>query len=70
MNNATYTVTGMTCHSCVANVTEALAEVPGIEDFQVDLDSGRVAVTGDAATDTDAVRGAIETAGYQLAPTA
>lgn len=69
MSTADYTVIGMTCHSCVASVAEELAEVPGIEDVQVDLASGRVTVIGDAAENAEAVRGAIEEAGYQLAPT-
>lgn len=28
MSTADYTVIGMTCHSCVANVTDELAEIP------------------------------------------
>ena len=69
MSTATYTVTGMTCAHCVSSVTEEVTALPGVTDVQVDLDSGRLTVTGDAADDTDAVRGAVEEAGYSLAPT-
>ena len=64
---ATYTVTGMTCGHCVASVTEEVSELPGVTDVQVELESGRLTVTGDA--DAAAVRGAVEEAGYALAST-
>ena len=65
MSTSTYTVTGMTCAHCVASVTEEVSEVPGVEDVAVELATGRLTVTGDAAP--DAVRGAVEEAGYALA---
>ena len=61
---STYTVSGMTCQHCVASVTEEVSEVPGVEDVQVDLDSGLLTVTGTA--DDDAVRAAVAEAGYQV----
>ncbi len=60
-----YEVEGMTCHSCVAMVTEEVSEVPGVVSVDVDLPSGRVTVAGDA--DEDAVRRAIVEAGYSVA---
>jgi len=42
-------VTGMTCSHCVAAVTQALKSVPGTQDAQVDLASGRATVQGSAA---------------------
>ncbi len=60
-----YEVEGMTCHSCVAMVTEEVSEVPGVVSVDVDLPSGRVTVAGDA--DDDAVRRAIVEAGYSVA---
>ena len=67
MSTAEYTVTGMTCGHCVSSVSEEISELPGVEDVQVDLASGRVTVTGDAAQDTEAIRNAVESAGYQVA---
>jgi copper chaperone len=66
MTTETYTVTGMTCGHCVSSVTEEVSELPGVTDVQVDLDSGRLAVTSDGPVSADAVRGAVETAGYSL----
>ncbi len=64
---ATYTVTGMTCGHCVSSVTEEVGELPGVRDVSVDLASGLVTVTADAPLGTDAVRAAVEEAGYALA---
>lgn len=66
MSTATYKVNGMTCSHCVSSVTEEVTALPGITDVEVDLESGRLTVTGDAAQDTEAVRAAVEEAGYSL----
>lgn len=64
---ATYTVTGMTCNHCVASVTEEVQEIPGVENVAVDLPTGAVTVTSTDPIDDDAVRAAVEEAGYQVA---
>ena len=66
MSTNTYTVTGMTCGHCVASVTEEVREIPGVSDVDVQLEGGTLTVTGDDVTE-DAVRAAVEEAGYQLA---
>ena len=63
----TYTVTGMTCAHCVTSVTEEVSEIPGVEDVQVDLASGAVAVTSNQPVAAEAVKAAVEDAGYQIA---
>ena len=63
----TYTVTGMTCGHCVASVTEEISEIPGVESVDVVLDSGAVTVTSSQPLEQQAVRAAVEEAGYQLA---
>ena len=63
----TYTVTGMTCGHCVASVTEEVQEVPGVEDVDIVLETGKVTVTSAEPLDEAAVRAAVEEAGYQLA---
>ncbi len=68
MSTATYNVVGMTCGHCVASVTEEVTALPGVTDVQVELESGRLTVNGDAASDEDAVRRAVEDAGYLLMP--
>ena len=62
-----YTVVGMTCDHCARSVTAEVSALPGVTDVAVDLPSGRVSVTSDGV-DVDQLRGAVEEAGYTLAP--
>nr|WP_221376936.1 cation transporter [Actinoplanes polyasparticus] len=64
---STYTVTGMTCGHCVQAVTGELSALPGVDDVQIDLASGAVTVTSEAPLADDAVRAAVDEAGYELA---
>lgn len=63
----TYTVAGMTCSHCVTSVTEEVSEIPGVEDVRVDLASGAVAVTTSKPVPAEAVKAAVEDAGYRIA---
>ena len=67
MSTATYTVVGMTCGHCVSAVTEEVSQVPGVSAVVVDLQSGGLTVTSDAPLEEDAVRAAVEEAGYEVA---
>lgn len=69
MSESTFTgtVTGMTCGHCVASVREEVAEIPGVTDVAVDLESGALTVTSAEPLEAGAVRAAVEEAGYQLA---
>ena len=65
-----YAVTGMTCGHCVASVTEEIEEIAGVREVGVDLVAGgssTVVVTSDRPLAEEAVRAAVEEAGYQLA---
>jgi copper chaperone CopZ len=42
-----FTVSGMTCQHCVASVTEEISELPGVDEVDVDLATGRLHVVGD-----------------------
>lgn len=64
---AVYTVQGMTCGHCVASVKEELAEVEGVEQVDVVLETGAVTVTSNHPLDEATVRVAVEEAGYHLA---
>ena len=64
---STYTVVGMTCGHCVSSVSEEVGEIAGVENVDVDLDSGRVTVTSEAPLDEAVVKAAVEEAGYALA---
>jgi len=63
----TGTVIGMTCEHCVASVTEEVSELPTVTSVDVDLASGALTVDSTEPVSTDAVRAAVEEAGYQLA---
>ena len=60
-----YAVQGMTCEHCKRSVTEEVSGVAGVERVDVDLASGRVAVTGEGFDD-HAIGAAVEEAGYEV----
>ena len=62
-----YTVTGMTCSHCVASVSEEVADIPGVEEVEVSLDTGALIVVSAEPVDDSAVRSAVEAAGYRVA---
>lgn len=64
---STYTVTGMTCSHCVQAVSGEISTLPGVADVRVDLASGAVTVTSAAPLADEAVRAAVDEAGYELA---
>ncbi len=63
-NAATYAVAGMTCNGCVNKVTNAVSEVPGVDDVDVDVATGTLEIFGNA--DDGAVRAAVAKVGYQI----
>ncbi|MDX2026292.1 heavy-metal-associated domain-containing protein [Microcella sp.] len=65
-----FLVTGMTCGHCVSSVSEEVGAVAGVDAVEVILKKGgasRVTVSSATPVDADAVRAAVEEAGYQLA---
>lgn len=66
MSTSTFTVIGMTCQHCVASVTEEVSDVDGVTAVDVDLATGALQVTADGEVSADAVRAAVEEAGYAL----
>ena len=66
MVTATYVVNGMTCAHCVNAVGTEVGAVPGVEDVSVDLALGQVTVTSAQPLDEQAVRAAVDEAGYEL----
>jgi copper chaperone CopZ len=67
VSTTSYTVVGMTCGHCVDAVTEEVSAVPGVTAVDVDLASGGLTVRSTEPVDDDAVRAAVEEAGYQVA---
>lgn len=66
---STYSVEGMTCGHCVQAVSSALVDIPGVHLVEIDLESGEVAITSDVMLPLDAIRVAVDEAGYTLAGT-
>jgi copper chaperone len=66
MSISTVTVLGMTCGHCAHSVREEVDAIPGVTDVDVDLNSGRVTIGGSASVDRNAIKRAIEAAGYEL----
>ena len=65
---STWTVTGMTCEHFVRAVTEEVSALDGVTEVDVDLDTGRLTVDSQGPLDRDALAGAVDEAGYELAP--
>lgn len=66
---ATYAVTGMTCAHCVAAVTEEFGLLDEVSTVDVDLNAGGtslVTVTSAEPLPMEAVRAAVDEAGYTL----
>ena len=57
-------IDGMTCGHCVARVQTALDGTSGVKAAKVDLDSGTAEIRFGAETDTAALIGVVEAAGY------
>ena len=60
----TYTVAGMTCNGCVNKVTNAVTDIAGVEDVDVDVSTGTLEIFGSA--DDGAIRAAVAKVGYQI----
>ncbi|TRW80925.1 heavy-metal-associated domain-containing protein [Mycolicibacterium sp. 018/SC-01/001] len=67
MSTITIAVDGMTCSGCASSVRAELAHLPGVTGVDIDLAHGTVAISSDRPLDAEAVRAAIDEAGYQLA---
>jgi len=57
----------MTCDHCARAVREELTGLAGVSSVEVDVASGKVTVTAAPFPSDDALRGAVEEAGYELA---
>ncbi|MDR5834219.1 heavy-metal-associated domain-containing protein [Caballeronia sp. LZ034LL] len=59
-----FEVQGMSCQHCVGAVTRSIKEIDPQAQVRVDLERGRVAV--DSAQSADALKDAIDEAGYTV----
>jgi copper chaperone len=63
----TSSVPGVSCEHCRTAITAEVTRVPGVVSVEVDLEAKRVNVVGEGV-DGEAVRAAIDEAGYDVAP--
>lgn len=68
MARRTYSVPGISCDHCKAAIEGEVAPLEGVASVEVDVDTKTVAVDGEA--DDDAIRAAIDDAGYDVAGSA
>jgi copper chaperone CopZ len=61
-----YQVAGMTCGHCEGAVASELSELAGVSSVQAVAASGQVTVVSAAPLDEEAVRAAVDEAGYEL----
>ncbi|MEU2870100.1 heavy-metal-associated domain-containing protein [Streptomyces olivoreticuli] len=61
-----YQVTGMTCGHCESAVTEEISALAGVTSVKAVATTGRVTVTAAAPLDDEAIRAAVDEAGYEL----
>ncbi|WP_175410275.1 heavy-metal-associated domain-containing protein [Streptomyces sp. TRM64462] len=61
-----YEVKGMTCGHCEGAVSEEVAAIAGVTSVQAAAATGRVTVVSGAPLDDEAVRTAVDEAGYEL----
>ena len=69
MTSTNFLVRGMTCGHCVSAVTDEVSAISGVTDVSIDLVEGgysSVTIASDAPLDLEAVRAAVDEAGYEL----
>ncbi|TLS43375.1 heavy-metal-associated domain-containing protein [Streptomyces montanus] len=65
-----YKVSGMTCGHCEGAVSQEISALDGVTAVTAVAGTGEVTVTSAAPLDEEAVRGAVDEAGYELVGTA
>ncbi|WP_217237642.1 heavy-metal-associated domain-containing protein [Streptomyces sp. AC555_RSS877] len=61
-----YKVSGMTCGHCEGAVSQEITALEGVTAVKAVADTGEVTVTSAAPLDEEAVRAAVDEAGYDL----
>lgn len=65
MSTKNYHVEGLTCENGVASVEDEIGIIAGTQGVDVDIETGRVTVTGEGFTDEEIVE-AVANAGYKV----
>ncbi|WP_406433443.1 heavy-metal-associated domain-containing protein [Streptomyces sp. NBC_01589] len=61
-----YKVSGMTCGHCESSVSQEISALDGVTAVKAVADTGEVTVNSAAPLDEEAVRAAVDEAGYEL----
>ncbi|MFI7503485.1 MULTISPECIES: heavy-metal-associated domain-containing protein [unclassified Streptomyces] len=61
-----YKVSGMSCGHCEGAVSGEISELPGVTSVKAVASTGEVTVVSTAALDEEAVRAAVDEAGFEL----
>jgi copper chaperone CopZ len=59
-------VTGMSCDHCANAIRAEIGKLPGVAGVDVDVAAGKVRITGEPLPGEDALREAVEEAGYEF----
>ncbi|MEU3945654.1 heavy-metal-associated domain-containing protein [Streptomyces sp. NPDC029526] len=62
----TYKVSGMSCGHCEGAVSGEISKIEGVGSVRATASSGEVTVTSAAPLDEEAVRAAVDEAGFEL----
>lgn len=66
MKKKIISIEGMSCAHCQSSVQKALLKLNGVQEVSVELDNKRALVRMDASVSDDAVRSAIDEAGFTV----
>lgn len=66
MSEAVYSVSGMTCGHCESAVSKEVTSIPGVTSATAVASSGLLTVASEQPLDDEAVRAAVDEAGYEL----
>ncbi|MET9758122.1 heavy-metal-associated domain-containing protein [Streptomyces sp. NPDC006372] len=63
---AVYKVSGMSCGHCEGAVSGEISQIPGVDSVTAVASTGEVTVVSAAPLDEEAVRAAVDEAGFEL----
>ncbi|GHF24749.1 MULTISPECIES: heavy-metal-associated domain-containing protein [Streptomyces] len=63
---AVYQVSGMSCGHCEGSVSGEISQLPGVSSVKAVASTGEVTVVSAAPLDEEAVRAAVDEAGFEL----
>ena len=66
MTTTMIVVEGMTCGNCVKHVKEAISELSGVSNVEIELEGGKVTIESASDLDRAAVNEAVSEAGYSV----